>query len=265
MEKCMFETRQPNKTEFVAHKVQSLRVAVGCAIRKLTSACASWRTEEHKLCFVRSATIVALTVLWLAPAIDCSATILSTPSPSYLANTVPISFGDPDEALIDSISGGGLTIQFSSLMRASTVGDNWASWGSPPDTESATPRVLWSGLDDDFFPVTAITLLLSSAVSVFGFEAEPGPTEFHTLTASFFSKGVLQESISQSVNGNAGARLFAARAHPGELLDSVTITSDTDWAAGQFRFATAISTPSSFNTVLIGLAALIAILLTRRA
>ena len=193
--------------------------------------------------------------------------ILSTPTANYVASTIPIAFADPDEALIDSISGGGLTIQFSSLMRASTVGDNWASWGPPPDTESSTPRVLWSGLDDDFLPVTAMTFLLSGPVSAFGFEAEPGPTEFHTLTASFFSKGVLQASISRPVNGDAGARLFATSARPGDLFDSITVRSDTDWAACQFRFAPAatIAEPPSLSVFLIGLAALIAILITRRA
>jgi hypothetical protein len=223
-------------------------------------------TEWRKNRFARHSAIAAMLAILLAPVTASATAILSAPTANYLASTLPVTFSDTDETLIGSASGGGLTIQFSSLMRASTVGDNWASWGSPPDTESATPRVLWSGLDDDFLPVTAITFLLSSAVSVFGFEAEPGPTDFHTLTASFSSKGVLQQSISQTVNGNAGARLFAVSARPGELIDSITVTSDADWAAGQFRFAapTAIAEPSSLSMVLIGLGALLAIFRNRR-
>lgn len=230
--------------------------------RALTGAISQCVKQENR-CAQLFASLALFALTAIVPH-ESTANILSTPTPSYLANTNLISFSDPDEALIDAISGSGLTLQFTSAMRASTVGNNWASWGSPPDTESAVPRVLWSGLDDDFMPVTSMTLLLSHAVSIFGFEAEPGPTEFHALEVSFFAKGILLERITRSVNGDAGARLFAAQAPPGELFDAVTVTSDVDWAVGQFRFATDIPTPSTFSTLLIGLFALLVLFTTRR-
>jgi hypothetical protein len=147
-----------------------------------------------------------------------------------------VTFADPDESMLDFISDGLLTIAFSSPMRASTVGDDWASWGSPPNTESSTPRVLWSSLDANFNPVTTVTFSFSAPLSLFGFEAEPGPTDIHTLTATFFMAGQLEQTISRDVNGAAGALLFAATADPGTSFDSVTLASDADWAACQFRY-----------------------------
>ena len=114
--------------------------------------------------------------------------------------------------------------------------------GSPPNTESSTPRVLWSGLDDNFNPVTTVTFTLSKPVSIYGFEAEPGPTDTHTLTATFYMGAQLEATLSEGVSGTAGALLFAESAAPGVSFDSVTLTSDADWAVGQLRYAPALST-----------------------
>jgi hypothetical protein len=62
------------------------------------------------------------------------------------------------------------------------------------------------------------------------------------MTASFFMAGQLEQAISLDVNGSAGALLFATVAPPGTSFDSVTVTSDTDWAAGQFRYAPLLQT-----------------------
>ena len=185
---------------------------------------------------VNSSNAAAILLVCLIPLNSRASTILF-PDFGYVNGTNLVTFADPDEALLHSISAGVLTIGFSSQMRASTVGDNWVSWGSPPNTESSKPRVLWSGLDDNFNPVTTVTFSLSRPVSIFGFEAEPGPTDTHRLTATFFMAGQLEQTVSRDVSGNAGALLFAAAASPGTFFGSVTFTSDADWAAGQFRDA----------------------------
>jgi hypothetical protein len=59
------------------------------------------------------------------------------------------------------------------------------------------------------------------------------------MTADFLMAGQLEQTISLDVSGNAGARLFAAQASPGRYFDSVTLSADVDWAAGQFRYAPA--------------------------
>ena len=205
--------------------------------------------------------------LWIS---TCqAATIIMQPNSAYLASTSLVAFVDPDEALLSQIADGTQTIAFSSLMRASTVGDNWASWGSPPNTESATPRVLWSGLDDNFDPVTTVSLFLSQPVSIFGFEAEPGPINTHTITVSFLMGGVLQQTVTRDVDGNGGALLFAVAADPGTFFDSLTIASDADWAAGQFRYApsspaTAVPEPASAALVAAGMALLLTLLKKQR-
>jgi hypothetical protein len=170
----------------------------------------------------------------LLPAVAGAGTFLF-PSPAYVNATKLITFSEPDEAMLSSISDGFLTVAFSTPVRASTVGDDWATWNSPPATESSTPRVLWSDLDDNFNPVTTLTFSLSAPVSIFGFEAEPGPTDVHTLTANFYLSGQLQQTISRDVSGNAGALLFAATG----AFDSVVLSSDADFAVGQIRYAAA--------------------------
>ncbi len=99
---------------------------------------------------------------------------LNHPAPDFFVSN-RVTFADPDEALLNSVSNGLLTIAFSSPVRASTVGDDWASWGSPPNTESSTPRVLWSGVDDNFNPITTVTFSLGLPVSIFGLKLNPDP------------------------------------------------------------------------------------------
>jgi hypothetical protein len=124
--------------------------------------------------FLNSSTTAAALLACLLPLAGRASTI-QLPTSSYLSQTTRVTFADPDEALLNSVSNGSLTIAFSSPVRASTVGDNWASWGSPPNTESSTPRVLWSGVDDNFNPITTVTFSLGLPVSIFGLKLNPDP------------------------------------------------------------------------------------------
>jgi hypothetical protein len=194
---------------------------------------------------------------FLITAVLHGGTIISLPDAAYTSGTNLVSFTDPDESMIGSIGDGNLTISFSSvtdLMRASTVGDDWSTWGAPPNTESSTPRVLWSGLDDNFNPITTVTFLLSAPVAVFGFEAEPDALDVENMVATFYMGATVEQTISLDVNGNGGALLFAAAANPGTYFDSVTLTSDVDFAAGQFRYA--MPEPATYVSMLAGLAAI---------
>lgn len=203
-----------------------------------------------KLAPMHRLTALVLFLLTLTPATHAG-TVILTPDPGYLATTTLVTFSDPDEALLSAVTASPLTITFSNLFRASTVGNNWATWAAPPDTESATPRVLWSGLDDNtFFPITTSTLDFSLPVSLFGFELQPGPTDQHTVTASFFNGVTLLQSISRDLLGDSGARLFAYSAGPGESITSVVINSDADWAIGQLRFQEAEPVPEPATAAL---------------
>jgi hypothetical protein len=198
--------------------------------------------------------VYALLAAIILPTSVRASVVFSQPGTSYFAETNLLNFTAPDEALINSLTDGIEIVSFSSVtssMRASTVGDDWFTWGSPPNTETSTPRVLWSGQDDNFDPVTTVTFLLSVPVSIFGFEAEPSDFGTHTMAATFFMGGTVEQTISLDVSGNSGAMLFAAEADPGVYFDSVTLTSDIDWAAGQFRYG--VPEPQSFVTMLAGL------------
>src|SRR4051794_13382270 len=72
-------------------------------------------------------------------------TLPSLPTAAYVAGTHLIPITGADNVSILSISDGTETVSFSSNMRTQTVpGGGWNNWGSPPETESATPRVLYS-------------------------------------------------------------------------------------------------------------------------
>ncbi len=171
-------------------------------------------------------THAAATILLASLAATASRASILMPTSAYLNSTRPVAFVDRNEAPLTSISDSFLTIAFSSPMRAV----------APLKAESSNPRVLRSGWDADFKPVTAVTFFLSQPLSVFGFLAEPLNTDKRTLTVTFFMGGQLVETISRDVN-KGSALLFAAAAQPGIFFDSVTLTSDADWAMGQIRYA----------------------------
>ena len=84
---------------------------------------------------------------------------------------------------------------------------------------------------------TAARFVLSSPMNIFGFEAQPNPFGVYPMTASFYdASDNLLGTISRNVNGNAGARLFAASSST--PIAYVVFSSQEDWAVGAFRYGT---------------------------
>lgn len=171
-------------------------------------------------------------VVWVVPAM--AFTPISSPDANYLASTTYI---DPsaisDFTNVTSITDGVVTVNFSTSMNKRTVSSSWISWSVAPDSQRLGPN--------DPLPVfssnqeTAVTFTLSTPVSVFGFEAEPNLFGVYTMTAQFYdASGNLLGIISRDVNGDAGARLFAAQSNV--PIASVVFSSNVDWAAGAFRY-----------------------------
>ncbi len=147
-----------------------------------------------------------------------------------------------------SISGGGPTVDFNTAMVKLTVPTNWATWNCPPATDSCTPPVLWSN------GASVITMNLSSAVHVFGFDAQPNLSDVEPMTAIFFGTGgQFLGDISLDVSGNAGAMLFAASS---SIPIEKVIFSDgagNDFAIADVCFSHSLTpTPEPASILLMG-------------
>ena len=110
-----------------------------------------------------------------------------------------------------------------------SVPGSWATWGSPPDTETDTPHIAYTA------GATSITLTLKKkGAKTVGMEVEPNPFAVHTFTAVYTSKGGGAScTISRSADGSAGARVLAATAT--FKAKTVTVSSDVDFAIAAIR------------------------------
>ena len=143
------------------------------------------------------------------------------------------------------------------LMDVNQVPTSWATWGSPPNTEGSTPKVV----RPDDTTQADIAFQFSSALTIFGMELEPDdttPGNMHLITATYFLGSTPVGTIARSVSGDGGALLFAGSGGP---FDSVEVVSDIDFAAAQFRYAPA-SVPELPSGVLL-VAPLLAMLMGR--
>jgi hypothetical protein len=158
---------------------------------------------------------------------------ISSPTAAYTTQTTLIPITGLDSSSVPSLSGGGQTITFSTNLSVFTVPTGgWNAWAPPPDTESSTPRVLASGVNQ-----TSLTMTLSTAVNTFGFEIEPAnvggvPPVAFTISATFFSGATNLGTVTRSIT-NTGARLEAASSTT--PITSVQITAPL--AAGGFAMA----------------------------
>ncbi|HEX6406315.1 MAG TPA: kelch repeat-containing protein [Gemmatimonadales bacterium] len=203
-------------------------------VRTVTAACGNGRVVVPKgwsLKFERSAerfhsgSVSAA----LSSTVSAAGTIFPSPDASYLSATSKIDIESfPDASTHSSVSAGSQTISFSIPLEKRQVPDSWGSWSSPPDAESSTPPVLFSQY------VNSLTLSLSRPTVILGFELEPNNFDLFTFTVDFFSGSQLVGSITRTVDGAAGAQLFAVRTS-GLLIDRAVVATDGD--AGGFAIA----------------------------
>jgi hypothetical protein len=165
------------------------------------------------------------------------------PDAAYLSSTIKAPITAPDNGVFNTLTAGAFQLTLSTELSAGTVPGNWATWGSAPDAEESAPRV---GI---LFNSSSWTLTLSEPVSTFGVEVEPNQFSAFDFTLNFFQNATQIGSITRSVDGQAGSRLFAGTASGGDYITSVTMISgdSSGFAAAQFRVAgvTAVPEPAS--------------------
>lgn len=177
-------------------------------------------------------TLVTLGLLGAALTVPAHAfTPISQPDAAYTSATTLIPVLPPDFTDLGSISDGTLTVTFPTPLEVRTVPVSWASWGAPPHTEGSTPRVLFSQGQN------MVSLSFDKPLSIFGFEAEPDPFELIPMTAVFKNGSTVLGTINRDVDGDAGARLFAAM--NGAAFTSVDFSAESDFAIGQLRYEVA--------------------------
>jgi hypothetical protein len=189
-----------------------------------------------RLHLVRLAALAILGLLWLFPAsLHAGLIPINAPTPLYQAFTNKIPITAPDGSSVNSVSDGNLTVGVSPTTTALTVTPGilnpgtYPTWGSPPQTESASPRVL------DSNGSLTVTLLLNKPVHTFGLEAQPDEFELLHITAQFFNGPTPIGSITRLVDGlgdplnpgpGGGAQLFAATTTPDTFITRVVLTVD---------------------------------------
>ncbi len=122
-------------------------------------------------------------------------------------------------------------VKFSPTLEKRSVPGSWGTWGSPPDTEGATPNILYTA------GATSITVTLpkKGAKRVAGMEVEPNPFEVHTIMATYAKKsGAEICTISVDADGSSGAKLLAAKKV--KKAKTITVSSDVDFAVAQVRY-----------------------------
>ena len=157
------------------------------------------RRTTSRLEALEERTLLSFTPI-LQPGGTLPSGIVYTAGTTNLESDIPAN-GTTTTALTDGTE----TVGFSQTMTAATVpASGWSNWGSPPNTESNTPRVLFNASTD------SVTLSLSKAAAAFGVEMETDLFGTNNLTAAFYDGASLLGTITQPVTTPSGALLFAA-------------------------------------------------------
>ena len=124
-------------------------------------------------------------------------------------------------------------MSLSSTFEKRSVPGSWASWGTPPDTETDTPNILYSA------GATGATVDFGKKVKTGGFELEPDQFLVESFTVEFHKgangTGAVVGTITRDVDGSFGARLFGGHRRHGFKSAVISSSSGDDFAIAQVR------------------------------
>lgn len=175
-------------------------------------------------------------------------TIFNNPGDGvYIPSTMNLGGGDGSGGVINGLG----NINFSTGLLELSVPTSWATWNSPPFTESSTPNVLYTQGS------TTLTLTLASGkFNTAGFELEPDLRQLEDVQVSFFNQNnQLIATIDRMVNGDGGALLFALQDDTlGSTISSIQITDEAedDFAIAQLREGNSVPVPEPSMPLTLG-------------
>lgn len=162
----------------------------------------------------------------------------SQPTSLYTSTTTLVNTpgAAPDFTLVPSATDGIRTFTFSPSLSARTVpGGGWLTWGSPPNTEGSTPRVLFNT------SVSPLVITMDQPVAIFGVEIEPNLFGTFLTTATFKNGATVVGTVSRNITGAAGALLAAASACASFTSVEISAPGAGGFAIARLRYSTATS------------------------
>lgn len=158
------------------------------------------------------------------------------PSPGfgrYLTGTQKCDLGAVGTTTVACTDDAGLEATFPNALTVLQVPSGWNNWSAPPNSESSTPIVGFTG-----FSTQTTTIALTSLAEVLGFETEANLFGSFPITAVFRDiMGIPLATISQTVTSPNGARLFALVCTQPVIADVVVTVSGSTFgfAIAQIR------------------------------
>ncbi|MCC6677279.1 MAG: PEP-CTERM sorting domain-containing protein [Phycisphaerales bacterium] len=141
------------------------------------------------------------------------------------------------------LAAGDGNVLFSSPLSTRQIGFGWATW-----SHGYTGNCYYTN------GLTSVTMTFDMAIKAFQFYGEPNPFGVFQMTATG-SDGSASQSSQQFPDGSSGAAGWGFYGTGGSSIASIAVSSDVDFAIGEFA-STKVPAPASLG--LIGLGGLVA-------
>ncbi len=159
-------------------------------------------------------------------AAECFATDQPAPDGCYRLGSGKCSLGTPGTfSSVCTNTDGTVGANFAGALDLRRVGSGWATWSTPPWAEEPNPTGnLVVGFNGGG---TTLTVTLTADASIAGMEIEQNifDTEYVTTAQFKDASGAVVATVSRSMLGRAGARLFGVECSD-RVVHSIQITSD---------------------------------------